>query len=238
MEKRVHLKGRLLALSNCVENSDLVADIGCDHGRLCVSLLQTGRAKSAIAGDISTPSIKKAETLRDKCGLQDKMQIIVADGLQGINKQPDTIIIAGMGGQLIADILAKGEQIAQKADRIIMQPMRGISELRSFLHENCYHITSDCFCKEGGRIYQLIVAHHENAAQDISLLPKGFYEIGALMIQEKDPLLSEYLQKLKAEYSANVENARKYNIVLSECETILKNIYLTESIMERRFNND
>lgn len=206
MEKHVHLKGRLLGILSYVEKSEITADVGCDHGRLSVALLQSGRAKRIYASDISEPSLKKARLLRDKCSLESSMDIRSADGLSGIGEQPDTIIIAGMGGKLIAEILERGEHIAKSASLIIMQPMRGIDELRRFLEEKLYRITTEKLCRESGRIYQIICAEYAGERCGQKRVPAGFYEFGDAML--KDPLLPEYLTRLKNELNRAVLEAR------------------------------
>lgn len=221
MEKYVHLKGRLLEILNCVEKSEITADVGCDHGRLSVALLQSGRAKRIYASDISEPSLKKTRLLRDKCSLEDAMDIRSADGLSGIAKQPDTIIIAGMGGRLIAEILERGESIAQNASLIIMQPMRGISELRCFLEEKLYKITTEKLCKESGRMYQIICAKYAGERCEQKCVPAGFYEFGDAMLS--DPLLPEYLMRLKNELNKAISEAKNGSNLLAMRE--LERIY-------------
>ncbi len=206
MEKYVHLKGRLLEILNCVEKSEITADVGCDHGRLSVALLQSGRTKRIYASDISEPSLKKAKLLRDKCLLEGSMDIRSADGLSGIGEQPDTIIIAGMGGRLITEILERGKHIAQNASLIIMQPMRGISELRCFLEERLYRITTEKLCRESGRMYQIICAEYAGERCEQKCVPAGFYEFGDAMLT--DPLLPEYLMRLKNEFNKAISEAQ------------------------------
>lgn len=208
MQRKIHLKGRLLKIADLVPYSDVVADIGCDHGRLCAFLLQNNKVNFAYASDISQISLKKAEQLCDKCLLSDKMAFIVADGLKGLPIQPDTIIIAGMGGELIAQILSNSPEVAKKACNIIMQPMRGIYELRKFLFDNNYHINNDMLCKESGRIYQIISASYVDKNSSMSILPDDFFELGEMMIINKDPLLPEYIERLYREYSKAVQNAK------------------------------
>ena len=222
MEKRVHLKGRLQELSDYAKGSDTVADIGCDHGRLSVSLLQTGAANTVYACDISRDSLEKARALRDKCGLTDKMHICLTDGLHNLPSQPDTVIIAGMGGILISEILSAVPDVAKCAERIIMQPMRTVSQLRKFLHTSGYHITREQLCKDAGRIYQLILAKYVGEMQDFSILPKGFYEFGELMIKNRDPLLPELIMRMRRELSEAKERAEKNGAELTVLTEKLK----------------
>lgn len=231
MERRVHLKGRLLAMAQCVNNSRLLADIGSDHGRLCVSLLQSGRAHRAYATDISADSLEKARQLCCKCKLEDRMHFMVTDGLRGFSEQPDTIIIAGMGGQLISEILRDSPDVARAAGRLILQPMRGAGELRKYLHDDGYAVDREFLCRDAGRMYQIICAHYDGCVSKPRKFPNGFYELGEGMLC--DPLLSEYLEALRREASRNVGNALKHGVILEDAEQFLKDLeYIADMVEE------
>ena len=76
----VHLRPRLSRALDMLRGSQTVADIGSDHGRLAVALLQQGAAERVIACDISAPSLEKARALCSRCGRGGRMDIRVADG--------------------------------------------------------------------------------------------------------------------------------------------------------------
>ena len=206
MEKYVHLKGRLLAISDYVDKSLITADVGCDHGRLAVSLLQSGKSQYVYASDISSPSLNKAKELCSLCGLTDRMTVYEADGLMGISVQPDTVIIAGMGGELIADIMSASKEICKKSNHLILQPMRGIAELRIYLHDNSYGIIRERLVKEAGRIYQIIDVGFSESVSDRKL-PVEYTEVGEYMLKTKDPLIPEYLSRLLKEIQNAIANA-------------------------------
>ena len=230
MEKKIHLDGRLLAISEYVDGSRILADIGCDHGRLSVSLLQSGRTGYVYARDISAPSLQKARLLAEKCGLTERMQIEEADGLRGLSVNPDTIVIAGMGGLLIASILKDGRSIAQNAEQIILQPMRGIPQLRRYLHDEGYLILRDRICEEAGRLYQVMDVRFTGERQCFSALPDGEYDVGEYMLMHKDKLLPEYVNRLKNELSDALAGQRKSGRDCTELENRLKKLEETEEI--------
>ena len=206
MKKYVHLKGRLLAISDYLDKSLITADVGCDHGRLAVSLLQSEKSQYVYASDISSPSLNKAKELCSLCGLTDRMTVYEADGLTGIPVQPDTVIIAGMGGELIADIMSVSKEICKKSNHLILQPMRGIAELRIFLHDNGYGISRERLVKEAGRIYQIIdVGFSESVSY--RKLPVEYTEVGEYMLKNKDLLIPEYLSRLLKEIQNAIANA-------------------------------
>lgn len=106
---RIAPGARLNAIIELTGRSDTVADIGCDHGRLGAALLQCEKARHVIATDISAMSLEKGKRLAQKCGLGEKMSFFEGSGLEPLARErikADTAVIAGMGGELIAEIMA------------------------------------------------------------------------------------------------------------------------------------
>ena len=97
---------RLETIVHLARNSELVADIGCDHGQVGVELLKSTCVKHIISTDISEKCLKKSEFLFTSAGFKSKYDGRVGDGLKTLeNGEVDTIIIAGMGGDLIKEIV-------------------------------------------------------------------------------------------------------------------------------------
>lgn len=206
---RINLRPRLAAVFDMLGCRDSIADVGCDHGRLSMSLIQTGHAKRVIASDISEPSIEKARALCEKCGLAAQCSFTISDGLTHLRGgDADAIAICGMGGELIADILRDGDAAARSASIIVMQPMRGVSELRRYLYENSYRIVDERIVYDAARYYQIIAA--ASGAPDP--LPQGFpdgvYEFGALCAMKRDPLLLPMLEMYRAGHMRRLDKAR------------------------------
>ena len=91
-----------------VTHFETIADIGCDHGYVCVELIKNNKVKKAIASDISYPSLKKTIDFVKVNKIEDKVETRVGDGLDVLKiDEVDSMIIAGMGGVLISEILKK-----------------------------------------------------------------------------------------------------------------------------------
>ncbi|MDD4075433.1 MAG: class I SAM-dependent methyltransferase [Eubacteriales bacterium] len=206
--KNVHLRPRLLAAAQRMEG-ETAADIGCDHGRLCVWLLQQRRAAQAVGTDISEASLGKAKSLRALCGLEDAFALRAGNGLSVLRPgEADTLFFCGMGGELIARMLADGAAVARAARRIVMQPMRGTAELRAYLYANAYAICDEQLVFDAGRYYQIIAAYSGTPRP----LPPGFpaehYTFGALSFTKRDPLLLPMLQAYRDGHMRRLEKAR------------------------------
>ena len=173
-------------------NAKTAADIGTDHAYIPIELIKRGLAKKVIAADVRQGPIDIANANIEKNGLCSKIETRLGSGLSVLKKgEADTIIIAGMGGELIYDILSADIETA-KASVLILQPMNSQYELRKWLHDNDFSIVSEDIECEEHRVYNLIVVKHgkqDKFGTDIEYhLPKYLYsheKFGALYDKKK-----------------------------------------------------
>lgn len=144
---------------NCIVrhiNADIAADIGTDHAYVPIELVRSGRAKKVIAADVRTGPLEIAQANINKYGLSDKIETRLGSGISVLKEnEADTIIIAGMGGELICDILLSDMDKAL-SPLFILQPMNSQYELRQWLLENGFEILNEDIECEGNRVYNLI----------------------------------------------------------------------------------
>ncbi len=204
------LDERLKTVLALIGRCETLADVGCDHGFLSAAAVLTGAADYALASDISPVSARKAERLAKRLGISEKMTVICCDGLAAAaaEEPPYTIAVCGMGGELIARILEKDALAAARAERIVMQPMRGEAELREYLFKNGYGITDERIVKEGKRFYQVIAAvpNGENAVPEG--FPKDWFRFGWVMAEKHPEELLPLLLHYRAVYEKELEKAR------------------------------
>jgi len=137
----IKLPRRLSALAEFISVNAVVADIGTDHGLLPVYLALTGHARQVFASDISESSLDAARRLAAKYKVSDKITFINAPGLDGIaQSDTDTIVIAGLGGETIVDILTKTPWQKPLNIKLILQPQSKLYILARFLYNNEYTI--------------------------------------------------------------------------------------------------
>ena len=206
----VHLSPRLEAALELLKDSHTVADIGCDHGRLTAVLLQRQVCARVIASDISGKSLQKARDLIGYIGLSEFVSFRAGDGLSVFREgECDAIAILGMGGTLMARILDAAEAPLNGANSIVLQPMRAQSDIRSYLHQNCYRITDDRIVREGMRLYQILRAVPDHAVQPIPKdWPESFYEVGFVSYEKKDPLLTELIDAQLKQHTSRLKTAK------------------------------
>ena len=147
---------RLTAVFHMTPAVHCVGDIGCDHGYISHALLETNRAEKVIATDISAPSLNKAATLLTGafCG---RFETRLGDGFAPIRAgEIQGAIIMGMGGQLIADILARGKHVVDFLDWCIVQPMQGAEDLFDYLNRSGFELMEADLVEERGKFYPLM----------------------------------------------------------------------------------
>lgn len=142
------LKGRLSLCAEYVRRGSRLADIGTDHGYLPIALCRSGKIPSALACDINPLPLRSAEKNIAENGLSDRIATRLSDGLKEIGAdEADDVVIAGMGGELIAAILKDCEWIRDSGKRLILQPMTRHDTLIGWLYENGFCI------EEQGAVY-------------------------------------------------------------------------------------
>ena len=158
----MRLSKRIYALANNVIDGDSIADIGTDHGYVPMLLLKQGRSPRVIMSDISEGSLAKARETFTACMLNDKVSesdFRIGDGLQTIEAgEVDELIIAGLGGHTIKNILADDETKSKSFKRLILQPRKHSGTLRYYLYTHGWDIDSETLAEEGKFACEIITA--------------------------------------------------------------------------------
>lgn len=152
------LSPRLRMVADLVPEGARLADVGTDHAYLPAALLQEGKIPFAIAADLRQGPLASARATVRRAGLEGKVAFRLCDGLQGIQPQEvDAIVIAGMGGETIAAILAAAPWTRELDIPLILQPMSSMPDLRLWLGENGYRIEMEDLCQEGDTLYTAVL---------------------------------------------------------------------------------
>ena len=141
---RLPLSPRLKTLYDITPMCDCFADIGTDHAYLPVYLCKNGKCKTAIASDIVKGPLERAKATIKKHNMEDKISIRLGGGVSTLERdEADVVLIAGMGGLIIADILKDGFDVLKTVKNIILQPMTAVSDLREYLYNNNWKIDKE-----------------------------------------------------------------------------------------------
>ncbi len=206
---------RLIAAANFVKEGSVVADVGTDHAYIPIWLLKKGVCPLAVAMDINRGPILRAEENIKKFGLETKIRTKLSDGLKALSPgEADTVVIAGMGGILINQILDSAKELYSSVCHYILQPMTAIEETRRFLEQNGFFIENERLAKEDEKIYTVLSV----VRGKMEIKKEIFYYIGEKLIDNRDPLLPDLLngriyELEKAissmQFAKNIETAKK-----------------------------
>ncbi|MDR2976682.1 MAG: class I SAM-dependent methyltransferase [Streptococcaceae bacterium] len=161
----IRLDKRLQAVADFVPVNALLADIGSDHAKIPVYLLENETIDFAVAGEVASGPF---EIARKNSEAFPAIKVRLADGLAAIENedQVDTIVIAGMGGLLISEILEEGKEKLSQVKHLILQPNNEEAALRNWLAQQKFKIVDEKILESKGKIYEIIVA--EPGQQDLS----------------------------------------------------------------------
>jgi len=152
--KQITLSNRLQAVAALVPSGAKLIDVGTDHGLLPLSLLERGRITGAIASDVNPLPLERARAAARERGMEELVDFRLCDGLSGVAPEEfDCAVIAGMGGDTIAAILAACSWVGDGAHTFLLQPMSAADELRRGLYARGLHITAETLVEEGGTLY-------------------------------------------------------------------------------------
>lgn len=209
----MQLSKRLLAVSNLVTCTGCLADVGTDHGYIPIYLTETGKISRAIAMDINKGPLERArEHIRQK-KLEDRIETRLSDGVMALQPgEVQTVVIAGMGGNLIQKILREGREILFQTEECILQPQSEIELVRKCLQEEGYCIQEEDMVWEDGQYYPMMRVIHGS----MNLLDIIEYRYGPCLLKKKHPCLVRYLkqeeekwlgvlQKLKEQHTERAE---------------------------------
>ncbi|RXZ77147.1 tRNA (adenine-N(1))-methyltransferase [Paenibacillaceae bacterium] len=173
----VKLSKRLQCVAEFVTEGARVADIGSDHALLPVYLRQTGRCRSAVAGELNPGPYTAALKQVQAAGLQATVAVRRGNGLDVIEAadETDTVIIAGMGGVLISEILEAGRVKGKLANvyKLILQPNVGEFAVRRWLVAHNWLLKAETILEEDGKIYEIIQAVREVGVSEAGMNDSG-----------------------------------------------------------------
>jgi len=204
---------RLECIKSMVTKCNTAADIGTDHGYVAEMLLNDNTCDYVIATDINEGPLSRAIEYITMKNLNSKCDFRLGNGLTVLKeKEADAIVIAGMGGELIAEILEVSKNISKETLQIIMQPMTTAEKLRRYLYENNFKITDEKIVKEYHHYYFVIKA----TPGLVETTDEIYYEFSRHLIEKRDPIMMEYIDKAltinkKIINSLEKTNNKEYN---------------------------
>ena len=186
------LSERLEMVLSFVEPGESAADVGTDHGHVPVELVRRGIVKKAVAMDVRKGPLSRAAENIALAGLSEKIATRLSDGVAKLLPgEADSVVIAGMGGELMLRILRDGAHVRNSVKHYILSPQSELSVFRHGLEELGFSIVEEEMLLDEGKYYVILhvspgTMHYEHEYE---------YRYGADLIRKPDPVLKEFLER-------------------------------------------
>ena len=184
-------------IAHLVTDGRGLIDVGTDHGYLPAALAERAYTGRLFASDINPAPLAAARKTAREAGVEEKVDFLLCDGLERCPPDAvDTIVIAGMGGDMICGILDRAEWCMDKAYTLILQPMTKAEVLRYWLVNNGFTLCEERLVRDGSFLYQIIKTRFEGNMRlsDAELYAGAFENIRgeALCIPWLDALIARF----------------------------------------------
>nr|NNM91302.1 hypothetical protein [Bacilli bacterium] len=210
----MRLGARLQAIASMIPRGALVIDIGADHAKLPIHVVQNGICQQAIIVEVTKGPYESAKNNVLLSGYASKIDVRLGDGLHPIERhEVDQIVMAGMGGMTIFAILTSlyaNQLLAQRDHVLLLNPMNAGGFLRYALLQLAYDVEVDQLVQEDGIIYNIMrcrasTRYDTTQRMDIiSILEQKFYALSLPEqfnwewphdVRHRDPLAKEALAR-------------------------------------------
>lgn len=153
---------RLRTITDYISDGSNIIDVGCDHALLCIYLVKNKKNIKCIASDINEGPLEQAKNNIEKYNESKSIKIKLGNGIDTIEDFIDTVIISGMGGKTIVDILLDGKDKLLNVKKIILSPNNEFYLVRKSILRLGYKIKKEQIVLDKGKYYPIIVLEKGN----------------------------------------------------------------------------
>lgn len=191
----MQLSKRLELVASFVPEGSRIADVGTDHGYVPIVLVERGRCPGAVAMDVREGPLKRAGDHIRARGLEDKIETRLCDGLSGLAPgEADTVVIAGMGGELLLRILGEGRHVWGSVRYFVLSPQSDLDKVRRYLEAEGFLLLKEAMVLDEGKYYTVLLAGRGKEAAD-TYKRQSWYLYGKKLIEGRDQVLRGFLEK-------------------------------------------
>lgn len=201
----MELSKRLMCIVDNMDKCESMIDVGTDHGYIPIYAVKNKICNNAIASDINKGPKEKAESNVRFEGISDKIKCRLGAGLSTVRLgEVQVAVIAGMGGNLIRDIIVQDIKKVEKFKYMILQPAQNAEILREFLYSGPFEVLKEDLVVDENIYYEVFkVKYNKNKINEISAIEDNsfYYEVSKRLIEEKHPLIKEFIQNKLDKYT-------------------------------------
>lgn len=195
---------RLKFISSLVTDVDTIIDVGTDHGYVIIDLLKNNSIKYAIASDINKGPVERARENLKAHNLSSKAECRQGSGLKTIRSgEVAAAVIAGMGGNLIRDIIKADMDVFKSLEYAIVQPVQNPEVLREYLYKEGIAIEDEWIIYDEEKYYEIFKISNKGRVTKVDPI---YYEVSEILLRKKDKVYKEYLDFKIDKYKRVIEN--------------------------------
>lgn len=218
------LSKRLQVIADMVPTNIPCADIGSDHGLLVKYLIENNIVPFAYASDNKVGPYNRLTTNLLTLINRGLVEVNLKDGLEDLSEKYRSVVIAGMGGDLIVKIIKSHQNLLKNIDYFLLSPHGNEKEVRECLIELGYMIVDENVVFED-HYYEVILFekgkcdYHEN---------EMIY--GPINLKKRSEIFKEKYQE-KITFNLNI--IEKYQLSDERKNQILKEIENDKNMLEK-----
>lgn len=233
----IKLSKRMKAVASMVTPGGVLADVGTDHGYVPISLVQRKKIQKAIAMDVNIGPLQRAKEHITEYQLEEYIETRLSDGVQKLEAgEADSILIAGMGGELVIHIISEGMEVCRSVKELILQPQSELGKVRKFLREHNFEIIDEDMVIEEGKYYPMMKVIPVDGIELWKVLPEEVIPAcdmyGPFLLKNGNPSLRKYLVKQHKQLTKILKELEKQpesESIKNRKQEVLKEIALNES---------
>ncbi|MCF6137948.1 tRNA (adenine(22)-N(1))-methyltransferase [Pseudalkalibacillus berkeleyi] len=227
------LSERLKKVTTYIPIESVIADIGSDHAYLPCYAVQNGLIKSAIAGEVNQGPFDSALSQVKALRLENQIEVRLGDGLEVVSpNEVNVVVIAGMGGQLISNILNRGKARLEEVHRLILQPNMGAKFIREWLEANGWALITESILEEDEKIYEILVAERTETTNPLSDAERL---LGPFLMREKNETFIKKWEREQMNWKRIVnqlEQANPSEEIIDRKRDVLKKIQIVSEALK------
>ncbi len=224
--KLTKLSERLQKIADLIPRGARLADIGTDHAYIPAYLAQNGSIEYAVASDVIEGPLKHARNTVRETHTEGIVNIRLGNGLKTVSAgEVNAVVIAGMGGILISEILSGAPDVLERCGTVLLQPMTGIYELRKYLRGK-FTIVKECIAKENEKLYLILSVRY--GADACEATDEAYLYVGKYLFDHRPEHFNEYFEKIIGQLEKKSDGLRRSrgnaNEKIEELEALLNDL--------------